>query len=57
MLSEDVTVFVKNEHSDDVKMDKVFSCKWCNFIKKNKKKQNPQFKVTTTQLYKEIYGL
>lgn len=57
MLSEDVTVFVKNEHSDDVKMDKVFSCKWCNFIKKTQKKPNPQFKVTTTQLYKEIYGL
>lgn len=45
MLSKDVTVFVKNEHSDDVKMDKVFSCKWCNFIKKNKKKQTHSLKL------------
>lgn len=43
MLSEDVTVFVKNEHSDDVKMDKVFSCKWCNFI--NKKNQTHSLKL------------
>lgn len=45
MLSEDVTVFVKNEHSDDVKMDKVFSCKLVISSKKKKKNQTHSLKL------------